>query len=116
MKISELIKVHGVPVKIRRNCYDVGEFREVIAEEKVFRYNPSFEANGARFTMDDVHSDWELYVETKPKKKLYGYLSKEIGKIGESIFSDSYVVVLLPRKVETTHSFLVRSPNFDCEV
>lgn len=113
MKISELIKLHGLPVKVKRRFSTA--WLEVLCDKRKNKY-PGFNCIGEVIALDDSVNDFEIYVEPKPKKKLYGYLSKEIGTSAESIYSDSYVVSLLTKEIESKHMYLVRAPQFDCEI
>lgn len=115
MKISELIKLHGVPVKVTMCDFLEGNWFEIIADKRETGY-PGFYASGYADKVTDNFDDWELYVAPKPKKKLYAYLSKEIGTSSVSIYSGSYVIALLTEEYDSKHMYLVRAPQFDCEI
>ena len=114
MKISELIKLHGLPVKITRGDFSEGNWFEVVADRRLASY-PGFHSNGAVGCMGDSFDDWERYVELKPKKKLEAYIvfregcngTLEFGQI-PGIKSTSFNGARAPK--------IYRVPEFDCEV
>lgn len=113
MKISELIKLHGVPLKICHPGINTLRFYEIIGLERGGFY-PAYTEAGNLLKIPDDKDTWGLYIEPTAKKKLYGYLAKESGAGAVSIFGDSYLVVLLP--IEPTIGSFIKAPQFDCEV
>lgn len=105
MKISELIKLHGVPVKLSRDGWPKDIWFEVIAESRGKEY-PGFSTKGEVLSFLDS-GDWELYVAPKPKKKLYAWVNKNMEL-------DAYFLAFT--ESPTYSIYQTRAPQFDCEI
>ena len=115
MKISELIKLYGVPVRVNHKDSPT-EFFEIIGSSRHVKSRdmyPSYDSDGfllMRLFEEDV---WERYVELKPKKKLEAYIVK-VKEIYSLRFS--HVPGCYPHYGEILSGDAHRAPQFDCEI
>lgn len=114
MKISELIKLHGVPVKVRQKAWKECFWFEVVDDQRTNEYRGFFHDGEADYYNEDTE-EWELYVETKPKKKLEAYIINAHGKwfinfgVAGEVFEYFNPGSYKPASV-------YRAPQFDCEI
>ena len=106
MKISELIKLYGLPVKVKNDSWDNDQWFEIISHTRGNGY-PGYLNGTVANVMSDGYGEWELYVEPKPKKKLYAYLVRNHGLRSYNI---SY------EESEKIDLHGPRLPQFDCEI
>lgn len=115
MKLSELLKDAKFPVKVRHKDWVPGEWFEVLAPRRSKGY-PGFDQEGIANDWNGDGKGWELYVEEpKPKKKLYGWLTrfKDVNN-----YAINYNVILIEQEqmVPMKDIEAIRAPMFDCEV
>jgi hypothetical protein len=107
--IKELTDKHGFPVKITRDHPSVHNWFEIIADSRNGENYPCFMSHGVATAIGGDFTDWELWVEPKPKikKKLYAYLLPSIGLRSYHLsFEESDKLSINGR----------RMPDFDCEI
>ncbi len=117
MKISELIKLHGLPVKITIHEFIEDNWFEVIADKRSGNY-PGFWKTGFADKMGDNLDDWEVYVEPTKKIKLYAYLRTlhTPFKLSDGCVGIDKSFTLEFFNSETSDSAYTRAPQFDCEI
>lgn len=115
MKISELVKLHGLPVKIRHLLWETPGWYEVVAPSRDTSSYPAFDDTGRVTSACIEGENWELYVAPKPKKKFDAYVVMVDG-VWSIQFCDSGYLPKLPQKHHLTTMPYVRVPQFDCEV
>lgn len=121
MKISELTKLHGFPVKVRKQEWSKVDWVEVIADRRELSY-PCFNRSGYAVVIEPLDEDvWELYVEPTKKIKLYAYLRTlhtpfKVGTEDDYCVGIDRSFTLEFFKNEISMPEYIRTPQFDCEV
>ncbi len=114
MKISELIKLHGLPVKVRHPLWETPGWYEVIAQSRDASSYPAFDDSGRVTSACIDGPNWELFVEPTKKIKLEAYIINAHGKwfldFGESGQFFSYI------NPGDKPALIRRAPQFDVEV
>lgn len=114
MKISELIKLHGVPVKVTRPGFGENDWVEMISDKRTNGY-PCFLSTGSASSFDDYCDDWVLYVEKKPKKKLLAYMVFVYHEWSLRYGAEGCVFSVINHDIANP-AIISRAPQFDCEI